>query len=222
SSRTRSPITMAWSPTCLNAAYDPRANPAFTGTPFTVTLRSVRGMPMRKTSPACICPVLPRACSTAFQSGSAARAAVGTASATRTPNPRTAYRICRSVITGAPSSCVRLVKAHDVRPVDVFHERVDVFRGGRAVVDVVRVLVHIERQNRRASRHAVGVVSRPMVHEPAVAMGIGEEHPAGAAAHGFPHRDELCPPSIEASEVSGERLAQRGVRCPAITEPVKV
>src|SRR2546427_823137 len=117
-------MTSAWSPTCLNAAYDPRANPAFTGMPFTVTLRSVRGMPMRKTSPGCICPDLPRACSTAFQSGSAARAAAGTAAATRTPNPMTAYLICRSVITIAPSSRVRLMKAHDIRPVDVFHGRV--------------------------------------------------------------------------------------------------
>src|SRR3989454_9502437 len=96
----------------------------FTGMPFTVTLRSVRGMPMRKTSPGCICPDLPRACSTAFQSGSAARAAAGTAAATRTPNPMTAYLICRSVITIAPSSRVRLMKAHHIRPVDVFHGRV--------------------------------------------------------------------------------------------------
>src|SRR5437870_3423140 len=118
-------MTIAWSPTCLNAAYEPRANPAFTEMPFTVTVRSVRGMPMRKTSPGCICPDLPRACSTAFQSGSAARAAAGPAVATRTPNPMTAYLICRSVITIAPSSRVRLMKAHDIRPVDVFHERVD-------------------------------------------------------------------------------------------------
>src|SRR5437762_1628017 len=196
-------MTIAWSPICLNAAYEPRANPAFTGTPFTVTLRSVRGMPMRKTSPACICPVFPRACSTAFQSGSAA--AAGTASATRTPNPTTAYWICcslRSLITAAPSSRVRLMQAPGVRPVEVVHERVDIFRGGRAVVDVVGVLVHIERQDRRASRHAVGVVGRPLVYELAVAMGIGEKHPAGAAAHGFRHREELCSPSILTSEVS--------------------
>src|SRR6267142_1359071 len=215
-------MTIAWSPICLNAAYEPSANPGFTGTPLTVTLRSVRGMPMRKTSPGCICPVLPRACSTAFQSGSAARAAVDTASATRTPNPTTAYWMYRSLITDAPSSRGRLMQAPDVRPVDVFHERIDVFRGGRAVVDVVGVLVHIEREDRRASRHAVGVIRCPLVHEPPVAMGVREKHPARAAAHGFPHRDELCSPSIEASEVSRERLAQRGVRCSAVTEPVEV
>src|SRR5438445_9886914 len=118
-------MTMASSPTCWNASYAPRANPAFTGMALTVTLRSVRGMPLRKTSPGCICPDLPRACSPAFQSGSAARAAAGTAAATRTPNPMTAHLICRSVITIAPSSRVRLMKAHDIRPVDVFHGRVD-------------------------------------------------------------------------------------------------
>ena len=40
-------MTMVWSPTCLKAAYEPRANPAVTGTPLTVTEMSVRGMPMR-------------------------------------------------------------------------------------------------------------------------------------------------------------------------------
>ena len=44
-------MTMTSSPICLKAAYDPSANPAFTGTPFTVTARSERGMPMRRTSP---------------------------------------------------------------------------------------------------------------------------------------------------------------------------
>src|SRR6267143_1535406 len=92
-------MTMAWSPICLNAAYEPRANPAFTGTPFTVTLRSVRGMPTRKTSPGCICPDLPRACSTAFQSGSAARTAVGIPMLTINPRDATAYLIGRSLIT---------------------------------------------------------------------------------------------------------------------------
>ncbi len=82
-------MTMAWSPICLKAAYEPKAKPAFTGTPLTVTLRSVRGMPMRKTSPACICPDLPRACSTAFQSGSAAHAASGVANVAITPHTAT-------------------------------------------------------------------------------------------------------------------------------------
>src|SRR5437588_3791369 len=102
-------MTMAWSPICLNAAYEPRANPAFTGTPFTVTLRSVRGMPMRKTSPACICPDLPRACSTAFQSGSAARATVGIPTLTINPRDATAYLIRRSLIT-ALSLLVELLR----------------------------------------------------------------------------------------------------------------
>ena len=31
-------MTIAWSPSCLNAAYDPSAKPGLTGTPLTVTL----------------------------------------------------------------------------------------------------------------------------------------------------------------------------------------
>src|SRR6266545_1875897 len=75
-------MTIAWSATCLNAAYDPSANPALTGTPLTLTARSVRGIPTRKTLPACSWPDLPSVCSTAFQSGSAAGESPGEAAAT--------------------------------------------------------------------------------------------------------------------------------------------
>src|SRR5262249_44571636 len=80
-------MTIAWSPICLNAAYDPSANPALTGTPFTVTARSVRGMPTRYTSPACTWPALPSACSTAFQSGSAAPENPGVATSANVSGP---------------------------------------------------------------------------------------------------------------------------------------
>src|SRR5215813_8644140 len=119
SSRTRSPITIARSPTCLNAAYEPSAKPALTGTPLTVTLRSVRGIPTRKTSPAWSWPDLPSACSTAFQSGGAAWAAAGL------PNRATNSATMTSSITRSlmvpPSDPLRLLLQHRVQPVEDRH-----------------------------------------------------------------------------------------------------
>src|SRR3989442_126087 len=108
-------MTMARSPTCLNAAYDPSANPALTGTAFTVTARSVRGIPMRKTSPGCIWPDLPSACSTAFQSGSAASATAGVLMIRTRPRTTIAWFDLRdlmatlSLFTSRPPSAVPVV-----------------------------------------------------------------------------------------------------------------
>src|SRR5215831_14618127 len=123
-------MTIAWSPTCLNAAYEPSANPALTGTPFTVTARSVRGIPTRYTSPACIWPDLPSACSTAFQSGSAAREAPGVAAAMNTHATIVRFQLCGLIVSAslltsrtADAAATRCPRAN------VLHERVDVLRG---------------------------------------------------------------------------------------------
>src|SRR5262245_20075699 len=91
-------MTIACSPICLNAAYEPSANPALTGTPLTVTARSVRGMPTRYTPPACTWPALPSACSTVFQSGSVARESPGIAAATTTSNTIARFNRCDFMI----------------------------------------------------------------------------------------------------------------------------
>jgi hypothetical protein len=54
-------------------------------------------------------------------------------------------------------------------PGDVVHEGIDIGRGIAAEVDVIGVLVHVERQHRRAAGQAVGVVGRPDVAERTVA-----------------------------------------------------
>src|SRR5262245_37156305 len=217
-------MTMALSPTCLNAAYDPRANPALTGTPLTVTARSVRGMPMRKTSPDWSWPDLPSACSTIFQSGSAARAPTGATTIATSPRKTIGrFNAWDFIMRSLPFfSRVRLMEPGDVRPVDVLHERVDVLRCRGAVVQVVRVLVHVERQDRRRTRHAMRVIGRPLVHQFAVAVRIGEEHPARAPAHRLAHGDELGPPPVEAPEVARERLAERAIGFALSAETVKV
>ena len=96
-------MTIARSPICLKAAYDPRANPALTGTPFTVTARSVRGIPTRKTSPGWSWPDLPSACSTAFQSGSAARATAGAITMPMSPKKTIAHVETLDLMMPSPS-----------------------------------------------------------------------------------------------------------------------
>src|SRR5579871_6056140 len=54
-------------------------------------------------------------------------------------------------------------------PADGLHEGVDVFRGGRAVIHGVGVLVHVERQDRPAVGERHRMVGRPGVDQPLVA-----------------------------------------------------
>src|SRR6516165_9467985 len=93
-------------------------------------------------------------------------------------------------------------------PADRLHEGVDVACGFGAEVDVVGMLVHIERQDRRAARERVAMVRRPLVDELAVARRPRQQHPAGAAAERLAHGDELGPPALERAEIAREGVAQ--------------
>src|SRR5579872_52839 len=68
---TRSPITIACSPTAEKASQPPSAKPDLMSTPSSVTLRSVRGKPTRYTPPGMRLPFLPSASPTLSQAGSA-------------------------------------------------------------------------------------------------------------------------------------------------------
>src|SRR5260221_1736754 len=104
------------------------------------------------------------------------------------------------------TACVEA--APDVRPVDRVHERVHIGRRLSAVVHVIGMLVHIEREDRLAAGERVGVIRRPLVHEFAVAPRPGEQHPAGAAAQRLAHRGKLRAPALQRAEVAGQRVAQ--------------
>src|SRR5262245_38039783 len=216
-------MTMACSPTCLKAAYEPRANGAFTATPFTVTARSVRGIPTRNTSPACSWPDLPRACSTAFQSGSAARATPAPLTIRAIPKTRSARDNTGDLMVTASSSArVRLVQARDVVPANVLHEGVHILRRGGTVVKVVGVLVHVQGEDWRAAGQAMRVVRGPLVHQPPAAGGVRQQNPSRPPAHGLAHRDELGPPALDAPKVTREGLAQRRIGLAALAEAVEV
>src|SRR6185437_3043387 len=70
---------------------------------------------------------------------------------------------------------------HAVRaaPLDRIHERVDVSASLGAEVDVIGVLVHIERQNRNAACECVAVVGGPLIDQPPVVRRPRQQDPAG-------------------------------------------
>jgi hypothetical protein len=109
------------------------------------------------------------------------------------------------------AGCVHapLVAQVDPGPVDVGHEGIDVSTGGRAEVHVVRVLVHVQRQNGHATGQRMRVVGRPLVDERALARLEDQQHPARAAGQRLAHADELFTPAFDAAEVGLQRQPHR-------------
>ena len=56
----------------------------------------------------------------------------------------------------------------DARPMEVVQEGIDIGADVGAEIDVLGMLVHIEREDRYTARQTVGVVGRPDVAEPTV------------------------------------------------------
>ena len=104
----------------------------------------------------------------------------------------------------------RLLITHiDLGPGYVGHKGIDVRAGGGTEVHVVRVFVHVQRQDGGAARHCVCVVGGPLVDQRALARLKNQQHPAGAAAEGFAHGDELLAPAFDTAEVGVQRQFHR-------------
>src|SRR6266581_4184679 len=131
-------------------------------------------------------------------------------SETRSSMPSAQRRPATSGIARARSDASRIERTY-VGPVDVLHESIDVRRCFRAIVHLIRMLVHVERQYRRAMREALCMVGRPLVQQDPVSMQIRQQHPARAAAQRFAHRDEFRLPALDTAEVTRQRGRQRAV-----------
>src|SRR5262249_3060730 len=115
----------------------------------------------------------------------------------------------------------RLLRARetpvDLFPVYVLHKRVHVFRRRRAVVHLIRVFVHIHRQERPRKRRVMHVIPCPVIVQIARVEVEREDHPAGTAAEriagalelGLPllvtTKCFLCRPPAVRSTLSGPR-----------------
>jgi hypothetical protein len=82
-----------------------------------------------------------------------------------------------------------------LRPLEALEERVDVVLGGRAVVDRIRVLVHVHHQQRRAERHRIGVVAGPIDARAVGVEGPIEDRPPAAATERIAERAEQFLPA---------------------------
>ena len=96
----------------------------------------------------------------------------------------------------------------DARPVEVLHERVDIGADVGPEIDVIGMLVHIERQDRRAAGQAVCVVGTPDIRQGSVARRTRQQHPARTTTQRLAHGDELGAPLGERTEVARDRVGQ--------------
>src|SRR5882762_2666360 len=112
-----------------------------------------------------------------------------------------------AVSLGSRLDAFRMERTY-IGPVDVLHESIDVRRRFRAMVHLIRMFVHVERQDRRAMREALCMVGGPLVQQDPVAMRIREQHPARAAAQRLAHPNEFLPPALYAAEVARQRRCQ--------------
>ena len=108
-----------------------------------------------------------------------------------------------------------------VLPANNLHEAIDVARSFGAKVHVIRVLVHVERQDRRAAGQRVTMVGCPLIDQLAITRRPRQQYPSRAAAERFSHGDEFGAPTLERSKIADDGLAQRGFRIALIAQPVK-
>src|SRR6266511_6371858 len=131
------------------------------------------------------------------------------------------YFMRRDVVRSASPSQYSFIEALHRRPVDRRHERADVVTGFGAVIYVIGMLVHIEREDRRSAGQRVAMIRRPLIDELAVSRRPGQQHPAGAAAKRLAHRDEFQPPSLIGAEIAGKRIPKRRGRLAFVAQAVE-
>src|SRR5215217_8037868 len=98
--------------------------------------------------------------------------------------------------------CCALVTLCHVLPVDVLHVSVDIARGLRAVVDVIRMLVHVEGENDDAVAERSRMVRGPLIDKLSAARRVTQQHPSRPTALGFAHRGKLRLPLLDTAEIA--------------------
>src|SRR5258708_13407125 len=99
-----------------------------------------------------------------------------------------------------------------IAPTNRAHESIDVARRLGAKVDVIGILVHIERKNGNATSQRMAVVRRPLIDELSIARRPRQQYPAGAAAERLTHGHELGTPPLIRAKVSGNRVLEKRSR----------
>src|SRR2546422_363391 len=122
-----------------------------------------------------------------------------------------------------PLAKALLICLRNPLPMDVFHECIDVCCRLRAVVDVIRMLVHIKREDRCRTDENMRVVSRPLIHEPVASVRPDKKYPSRAASQGFPYCGKFDAPALQRAEVLREPVVEVPARQVAVAaQPVEI
>ncbi len=105
---------------------------------------------------------------------------------------------------------------------NVLHEGVDIGARLGAEIEVIGVLVHVERQDRHAAGEAVGVVRRPLDRQPVLTLRPGEQGPARAAGLCLGASRELGAPAGDTAEIPLQRGGEIAAGIARTAEPVEV
>src|SRR4030095_12800332 len=153
------------------------------------------------------------------------------------PVPRQASRPCATssisrrrrrnvwLYVGASRSALAaepLVQLRCVVPIDSLHEGIDIRTSLGAIVHVIGVFVHVERNHRPTAGDGIGVIGRPLIDQSLVMRRIRQQYPTGTAAFRLAHRGEFGAPAIDAAEIARYRVSQRASCRPAPTETVEI
>src|SRR5882757_2594748 len=74
----------------------------------------------------------------------------------------------RLAAPGSSFTTDAVMEFDSVVPIDGLHEGIDISARLGAVIHVIGVLVHVERDHRPATGDRIGVISRPLVDQPLV------------------------------------------------------
>src|SRR5262245_6354241 len=123
-------------------------------------------------------------------------------------------------------SCPPGVKKLAEQPFGIFPSNcsdigVNVSRRLCAEIDVIGVLVHVERKNWRTPGERMTVVRCPLVDQFAITRQPRQQNPTGTAAKRLTHRHEFGSPALIRTKVADKRVAQGRSRLALISKPVK-
>ena len=106
-------------------------------------------------------------------------------------------------------------------PIDIAHERGNVCRCVCTEVEMIGVLIHIQRHDRYSAGDILTVIRRDLIDEATITRHVGEEHPAGAARQGACQGHELVAPPRDGAEIVRNRVGDRLGRLSAISSQTR-
>ncbi|MNV41282.1 hypothetical protein D3C71_1329140 [compost metagenome] len=122
---------------------------------------------------------------------------------------RVLYRCLQALAGGVDRALVALVHG---RPVDISHEGIDIRARCSAVVEVVGMFIHVQREDGHPTGSSLGVVAGPLVDECAIARLEHQQHPSRAAAQCLAHGDKLFTPALSAAKAGCQGQQHAGGR----------